>query len=140
MNYFLSLSTISLLIITGEAIRCYECNYCTDLSKSEKIVKDCPDTPKGAACIIVSYVLSNYTWGVRGRGCSSKSLVTDERAASKSVDMGNDTAKVYIQQLSMFYCDFDLCNGSSLFFQQFYTVLLVLFINLVYNIYYNSII
>ncbi|XP_074104098.1 uncharacterized protein LOC141530717 isoform X2 [Cotesia typhae] len=103
MNYFLSLSTISLLIITGEAIRCYECNYCTDLSKSEKIVKDCPDTPKGAACIIVSYVLSNYTWGVRGRGCSSKSLVTDERAASKSVDMGNDTAKVYIQQLrSMF--------------------------------------
>ncbi|XP_044594661.1 uncharacterized protein LOC123272078 isoform X2 [Cotesia glomerata] len=103
MDYFLSLSIISLLIITGEAIRCYECSYCTDLSKSEKIVRDCPDTPKGAACFIVSYVLSNYTSGIRSRGCSSKSLVTDERSAPKSVDMGNGTAKVYIQLLrSMF--------------------------------------
>ncbi|KAH0568162.1 hypothetical protein KQX54_019189 [Cotesia glomerata] len=101
MDYFLSLSIISLLIITGEAIRCYECSYCTDLSKSEKIVRDCPDTPKGAACFIVSYVLSNYTSGIRSRGCSSKSLVTDERSAPKSVDMGNGTAKVYIQLLTI---------------------------------------
>ncbi|KAH0568163.1 hypothetical protein KQX54_019202 [Cotesia glomerata] len=73
MNRLLFLSIISIVIITGETLICYECELCDDVKTAKNVIKtNCTEQiplARSVTCAKLDYVLSNGTTGTQSRGC-----------------------------------------------------------------------
>ncbi|XP_057338883.1 uncharacterized protein LOC130676574 [Microplitis mediator] len=135
MNCLLFLSIISIACITGEALICYQCIFCDDVSSAKNIThKNCSVSSSKPSCFKTDAVLTNGTTIVIARDCVSQVPVN-----YNNIFRDTTNKSIYVESQSAYYCDTDLCNSSESLLSTSTTTLvtMITFISAIKSLYGN---